>query len=290
MSTQFQYSLLQYHHLKREEWLTVGVLVLFAPLKKAVFLYPEKLGRVRCAFPDAPEKLLRGWLKGLAYQTEKLNIQPDIFARYDLEKDLGSLVSDFFLPSDNSSLQFGEFRSAVQYHEDPSVICQYLESKYLGVYQHEDDDDQKDNSWLASQFRKCLREQKPDIFSKKAVKENYVAHYNKRDYKFEFAWNNHTFNLVNAVSLDLKRPDSIQRKAEQYYGKFSLLHSFAEEKNVRFDVLLSRPTNRNLFHAYDKALEDISQAEKVNIIEFDKIRTYAEKTIDEIIFPKDIDV
>lgn len=57
MSTQFQYSLLQYHHLKREEWLTVGVLVLLrAPEESRFCLYPEKLGRVRCAFPDAARR------------------------------------------------------------------------------------------------------------------------------------------------------------------------------------------------------------------------------------------
>lgn len=285
MSTQFQYSLLQYHHLKREEWLTVGVLVLFSHLRQIYFLCPEKLTRLRCAFPDAPEKLLREWLKGFDWQTEKLNKSPEIFAHYDLENDVKSLVEDFFIPSDNSALQFGQFKSAVQYNDNPKVICEYLETKFLSIYQQEEEYGAKDNKWLITEYRKILRDKNPELLNKKIVHENYSIGFRQREYKFDFAWQNHTFNLVKAVSLDLKRPDSIQRKAEQYYGQFSLLQKYAFDNNARFDVLLARPANHNLYSAYDKAIEDITQASNVNIIQPEQLKDYAERTISEIVFP-----
>lgn len=289
MSTQFQYSLLQYHHLKREEWLTIGVLVLFAQIKQVHFLYPEKIARLRCAFPDAPEKLIRSWLSGFCWQTENLNAKPDIFAHYDLDNQVDKLVDDYFLPIDNSALQFGKFKSSVLYNEDPLVICEHLRVKFLSIYQQEEEYGAKDNHWLIAQYRKFLRDKNPEILSKKILRENFSVDFRQREYKFDFAWQNHTFNLVKAVSLDLKRPDSIQRKAEQFYGQFSLLQKYADDKNARFDVLLARPANKKLYPAYDKAIEDITQAENVNIIQPEAIKEYAERTIAEIVFPNEVE-
>lgn len=288
MSAQFQYSLLQYHHLGREEWLTVGVLVFFAQQKRVKFLYPEKVSRLRYAFPDAPEKLLKSWLKSFDWRAEDLNAKPDIFARYNLENDGNRLVAEHFLPLDSSALQFRDVRSAVQYSDDTSLICDHLIKKYLSVYQHDEDEyGQKDNAWLVNQYRKFLRERKSEVLVKKIIKENVPVHFRHRDYKFDFSWQNHTFNLVKAVSLDLKRPDSIQRKAEQYFGQFSLLKDYASENNARFDVLLARPTDRKLYAAYDKAVEDINQAGNVNVVQPEKISSYAEQTIAELVFPNE---
>lgn len=94
---------------------------------------------------------------------------------------------------------------------------------------------------------------------------------NDRQYKFDFAWQNHSFNLVQTVSLDFKRPDSIQRKGEQKFGQFFLLQDFAKQKHARFDLLLARPSNRQLFRAYDRAIEDIRRAGNIEIIEDDQL-------------------
>lgn len=285
MNALFQYSLLQYHHLRREEWLTLGVLVLFPEQKQIRFLYPEKLARLRAAFPDAPEKLLKSWLKGLEWQTDKLNLSTNIFANYNLEHDGDGLVAEYFLPPDSSAIQFAAVRSAVLYTDDLQAICNHLTDLYLSVYEPEGDDyGQKDNAWLTNQYRKYLREQNSEVLIRKQVRENYVAEYRNRHYKFDFAWQNHSFNLVKAVSLDLKLPDSIQRKGEQYYGQFSLLRDFATQEKARFDVLLSRPASKKLFSVYDQAVEDISRAGNVEIIEDDRLLAYAERTLQEIVF------
>jgi hypothetical protein len=287
MSTLYQYSLLQYHNLRREEWLTLGVLVLFPEHKQIRFLCPRKLRRLRDAFPDAPDKLLVSWLKGFEWQADSLNKKPEIFSNHQLEHQSQQLISEFFLPSDSSSLQFSAVKSAVLYTEDIDVICRNLHELFFSVYEQESEDyGQKDNLWLAGQYRKHLRERNPEVLRLHRVQEDYVTEYRDRKYKFEFAWQNHTFNLVKAVSLDLKRPDTIQRKGEQYFGQFSLLHDFAQQEHARFDLLLARPTGRHLYRAYDRAIEDIRRAGNVEIIEDDGLSAYAERTIAELVFPE----
>ncbi len=287
MNTTYQYALLQYHHLRREEWLTLGVLVLFPEQKQIRFLAPVKLRRLRDAFPEAPEKLLVSWLKGFEWQAEHLNQKPEIFAHHHLEHHSQQLIAEFFLPPDSSALRFAAVKSAVLYTNDMEAICRNLHELFISVYEQGSDDyGRKDNSWLVTQYRKYLREQNAEVLRRHQVQEDYVAEYRDREYKFEFAWQNHTFNLVKAVSLDLKRQDSIQRKGEQYFGQFSLLHDFAKQKHARFDLLLARPTDRKLFRAYDRAVEDIRSAGNIEIIEAEGLSAYAERTIAELVFPE----
>ena len=106
MNAPFQYCLLKYHHFRREEWLTFGVLVLFPEQRQVRFLSPDKLRRLRQAFTDAPEKLLAAWLKSFEWQAEHLSQKPEIFANYDLERDGQAFVESYFLAPDSSALQF----------------------------------------------------------------------------------------------------------------------------------------------------------------------------------------
>lgn len=100
-------------------------------------------------------------------------------------------------------------------------MCRNLSEVFLSVYDQDGEDyGKRDNSWLAAQYRKYLRERDAGVLKNHKVQEGYVAHYHDRQDKFEFAWQNHTFNLVKTVSLDLKLPESIQRKGEQYFGQF----------------------------------------------------------------------
>jgi len=287
MSALYQYSLLQYRHLRREEWLTLGVLVLFPEQKQIRFLGPQKLRRLRAAFPDAPEKLLLSWLKGFEWQAQSLNNKPEIFAAHHLEHHSQELIAEFFLPPDSSALQFSPVKSSLLYTEQIDVVCRNLSDVFLSVYdQNGEDYGKRDNSWLATQYRKYLRERDADVLRSHKVREGYVAHYHDRQYKFEFAWQNHTFNLVKTVSLDLKLPESIQRKGEQYFGQFYLLSDFAAQEHVRFDLLLARPSSRQLIRAYDRAVEDICRAGHVEIIEETGLSAYAERTIAELVFPE----
>ncbi|MBK6994028.1 MAG: hypothetical protein IPH31_03540 [Lewinellaceae bacterium] len=73
-------------------------------------------------------------------------------------------------------------------------------------------------------------------------------------------------------------------KASNISGQFSLLRDYAEQKQARFDLLLARPSNRQLFRAYDRAIEDIRSAGNVEIIEDDGLSAYAERTITELVF------
>ncbi len=284
MSSQYQYSLLQYHNLRRDEKLTLGVLVLFPEQHHIEFLYPQKLKRLKDAFPQAPEKLLNGWLTGFHWTATSLSKKPELFSNYHLEYSAKSLVENYFLSPDSSALQFSPIRTAVFYRGDVYSVCAQLKELFISVYDGDADEyNQKDNSWLAAQYKKYIREKSADFFKTRPIREDFIAEYNNRQYKFDFAWQNHTLNLVTPVSLDLRKKDSIQRKGELYFGKFSLLRDYALNENVRFDLLVAKPSSRHLYGAYDQAIEDILRAGNIEIIEDANIPSYAERTINEIV-------
>jgi hypothetical protein len=285
MNATFQYSLLKYHHIRREEQLTMGVLVWFPAQGQVRFLAPPNLQRIRQAFPDAPVKLLTAWLKSFEWQADKLSQQPELFSHYDLTRDGQIFVEQYFLPSDNSALQFDRVINAVQYTEHLEIIYNNLRDMYLSVFYHgEDEYGQKNNAWLATQYRRYIRQKNAKALHLKLIQENYQTQHRDRQYKFEFAWQNHTFNLVNTVSFDLKLPESIQRKGEQYYGKYALLQDFAQQKNARFDLLVARPASSKLYSAYDKAIEDITHVGNIRVIQESELNRYAEQTLEELVW------
>jgi hypothetical protein len=95
------------------------------------------------------------------------------------------------------------------------------------------------------------------------------------------AWNEgQELHLVKPVSFDLARQDTIDRKAYQYYGRFTDLEDFAESKNYQFDVILAKPKSKSLFNAYDNAVRLLEKPKKVHLVEFDELTSYSKATVE----------
>ena len=281
MNAVYQYSPLQYHfNSALGEVLNVGLLVIFPEQHKVEFVYPERLTRLKAAYPNAvPEKILKALFKGILQKIALLNKQPEIFNDYQ-NRPL-DFIDNELLIRDESALQFGEVRTGVLYTDDLANIVQQLRHLYLSIYDLDEEEFKKRNEdYLIKEYRNRLKGRNETIFEGKKIDENVKI----GDYSFPFAWQNGTYNVVNPVSFDLRRPESIIRKATLNFGKVTLLQDFALEKHARFDMLVAKPKKKTLFKSYDEAIDILSRPSFVKIWEEERIDEYANKTLEAFVF------
>jgi hypothetical protein len=115
-------------------------------------------------------------------------------------------------------------------------------------------------------------------------KERFIIDYTLtnetgNEFKFDYAWQNGTLNLVKPISFDLKEPKSIADKAYKNVGQFFDLENEAIEKNLRYDLIVGRPTSKSLLKEYDHALNLLSKIKHSSVIEEDEISKYSLKAI-----------
>lgn len=280
MNSVFYYSILQYRYAQSlGEVLNVGVLLLFPEQRQAVFIHPERLGRIKKLYPKFADKTIRSYFKGIAARTSQLSKQPEIFANY--EQHPRQLIDHEILIRDSSALQFSDVKTAVLYTNDLAAISDQFYRLYLSFYeQPEEYRIPHDESYLVKEFQKRLRQRLNGVSLREAFEHPLTIKPEGTNfsYKFPFAWQNGTYNLVKPVSFDLKSEDSIHEKATFNFGQFSFLQPYANEHNARFDLLVARPKDKNLYSAYDDALQQIERVPKVKIVEENELDSYSEKT------------
>ncbi len=283
----FTYGLLQYHHSQiLGEVLNIGLLVYFPNVKKLAFIYPEKLIRLRFAYPNVPDKTIKAYFKYFDSRVNELNANAEIFSDYDLSKSLQIFIEKEFLQPDSSALQFGNYRTSVLYTEDIDYLKNQLYNLYFSVFQFQENVAKRvDESVLLNKYKKLLKE---FTHQPSAIKESNKFHF---DYaiepnagstiKFDIAWKeDKELHLVKPVSFDLTRQDTITKKAYQYYGQFLDLENFAKENHYLFDVLLAKPKAKNLAKAYDNAIRLLEIPKGVKLIEHEDLNAYSKATVE----------
>lgn len=283
----FTYGLLQYHHSQiLGEVLNIGLLVYFPNVKKLAFIYPDKLIRLKFAYPNVPDKTIKAYFKYFDSRVNELNANPEIFSDYDLSRSLPTFIEKEFLQPDSSALQFGNYKTSVLYTEDIAYLKDQLYNLYFSVFQFQENVAKRvDESILLNKYKKLLKE---FAHQSSAIKESSRFHFDytiepnsSSNIKFDVAWKeNDNLHLVKPVSFDLTRQDTITKKAYQYYGQFLDLENFAEENQYLFDVLLAKPKARNLYKAYDNAIRLLEIPKGVKLIENEDLNAYSKATVE----------
>lgn len=283
----FIYALLQYHHSQiLGEVLNVGLVVYFPDFQRLEFIAPERLIRLKFAYPDVSEKTIKSYFKYFISRTKELNLQGEVFGNYNLESSLESFLAEEFLAPDSSSLQFGNFKTAVLYTPNLEHIINQLYNLYFSVFHLHDNSSKKvDETSLLKKYKHFLAELLPENKSLRDSSMFYDGYSIKPNenslVKFDIAWKgNKDTHLVKPISFDLVKPESIQRKAYQYFGQFEDLQDYAENNDYLFDVILAKPKSKSLFKAYDNAIRLLEKPNRVELIEQADLQGYSEKTIE----------
>lgn len=297
MNTQtYTFSVLRYRHSQAlGEVLNVAVLLYVRAQKQLHFIYPERLVRLKFAYPDISERTLRTYLRFFEQRAQQLTQKPELFAAYDLERQpLDHFIQQEFLQEDASALVFAPSKAGVFYGDSIDKLIQYLNAAFLYPFEASGSGNTPmDETHLIHRYRKLLHEfladapkEEANLRENKKVEFHPTAHIREgKHLKFDFAWQNHTRNLVRPVSFDLKRRESIQRKAHQYYGQFMDpdVQSYAEKENCRFDLLLAKPRKKELFTVYDNAVKLLERPDHVKLVPEEELTAYTQLTIKAII-------
>ena len=286
----FTYALLQYHHSQiLGEVLNIGLIAYFPHEQRLEFIYPEKLIRLKYAYPNVPEKTIKSYFRYFKERIDNLNLNPDLFLEKDLEIGLQKFLEKEFLAPDASALQFGNFRTSVLYTPDIVKITDQLYNLYFSVFQVQGSNHKRvDESVLLRRYKKYLGDflNEGTLSTAKNVFLDYaIEPQSNAPVKFDIAWKSDTnLHLVKPVSFDLLRPESIQRKAWQYFGQFEDLEDFATRNDYLFDVILAKPKSNKLSKSYDNAIRLLGKPKRVNLIELDNLQSYSQQTIESSLF------
>jgi|GEM_PF-4784928 len=270
MRTKINYAILKYIHSRvSNEVLNVGVLVEKVDNKEYELFIPNDFSRLSSLYPDFRSGFLKTYLSALKQRTDELNDQ-----RLELIIDDQVDPRSFILRPDDTSLEFGEFKPALVSDRVQNFISVFVPSLFNEVEKEE----RHDEVYLRSRLYKSLSTWK-GVDNK--VKKDLEIEFNNLTFKIDFEWQNGTTNLVKAISFDYKDSGQINNKIAQSVGYLNHFRDFADRNNSRFDLILSKPTVRNTFRDYDRAL-DILNDLKVNkeIIEENSIEEYADRAIE----------
>jgi hypothetical protein len=280
----YKYSLLQYRHSQfLGEVLNIGVLVYYPSIPKLVFLKPEKLIRLKFAYPNVQEKTIKTYFKAFDERVDALNTKPELFSSIDSDASFAKLIHQEFLPEDSSSLQFGEIKKAIQFIDNLELIENQLYNLYFSVFEHNISNYHRiDEYHLLTKYKNLIKEIGKDIYNKENKRLYFDYEIKPQDgksFKFDIGWKNGSLNLVKPVSFDVARSETIQNKAYKFYGQFLDLESYAGHNNLRFDLLIAKPKRKELFKTFDNAIKLLNKPKHVELVESDDLVNYTKKTI-----------
>lgn len=274
----YSYSLLQYRHSQAlGEVLNIGVLVYFHASHHLNFICPERIHRLKNAYSDVSEKAIKSYFDYFKEKVFATNNKTDLLAS---NQPFSLFIADL-IPPDSSSLGFGELNKGICYTSEQEVL-KNLEALYLGEFKkHNEHKDRVDDTYLISAYKKQLRQLKPDFYeSKKIVPIPVIRPKEGLEIRFDFGWQNGTYNLIKAASFDVNTPERIQNKAYKFFGQFTDLQDYAIDQNIRFDLLVAKPSRKSLFKTFDNAIELLQKPKKVKVVYLDELSSYSQATIE----------
>jgi hypothetical protein len=242
------------------------------------FLYPKSLQRLSGFYPNLSTNFIKHYLQDFEKKASDLNTH--YLNQFYKNQQLNDIIYEHFLVPDSNSLNFSEVKRVKE--TDYEKLKDYYYKIYLGNYQ-ESMSYKKDEQHIIHQIKNYIGEKNPQIKNKldkdiKISNQNWGVELN-----IELAWKNGTYNLVTPIGFDLHDQKSIIEKATRWFGTLNFLNEADEINNYKFDILSSRPTRRELYKPYEKALQiigDVSTPKR--IYEEDSYESYVDELISTI--------
>jgi len=246
MKTTFTYTVLRYvHDIATGEFVNMGV-ALYAPEAKYISaICNQRYGRLSKMFLDVNGDHLRSVMRYIQARFEEHAAKFNNELRLTETPKSIMEIAYGILPRDDSALQWSEPNGGIT--EDPATTLDQLYARLVEKYEQRTQlpSRQDDDVWKV--FRKELESKQ--VLSRMQPKRIIAKDY---DYEFEHAWRNGTWNVYQAVSLDLLDAENILDKANRWLGRATNLKDSPEDFHLW--MLIGEPRNEKLRPAYAKAL------------------------------------
>lgn len=281
----FTYSLLRYVHSQSAgETLNVGVLFIFPEQRRLFFHAPNKLSRLTHTYKNFSESLVKAHLKGIKLKVEAISKDWNLFYD-DILKDQRAFISKELLLEDATALQFSEIRTGVldtdNIEEIYALTLSYYELYFRDYEEPETKEKQRNEKYISQKLYSSISARNKSV--EQYIKKDFVVESPVLSLKFD-GWQNHKLHLVKPLSFDLETEEGIQEKSARNFGYLTLLSEVATQKDYTFDILVTRPTSKRLYSAYDKAIEVLNSAQtSKRIIEEPQFEAYSAQLVREIV-------
>lgn len=280
-SDKYKYSILKYRHSSfAGESLNVAYVVFFERENKIYFTPTNNLNRISNLYPDFSFSLIRNYIKDISSIMENINSKLTLFD-FNINGNINSFLNKNVLPLDGSSLYFSEEVNCFRNDLDINTILNYLSKSFIfNKKTHSKSKGIKDIFY--DRVKGYIKEEglhsKPNFFKNFKV-ENEIG----TEFKFDFAWTNGCLNLIKELDLNLANANTISRKSYENFGLLYDLKSTAEDKDYKFDFLVSEPRKRDLFKEYEHSIKLISNLPYANVIEKGEFDKYISKVKNNIL-------
>jgi hypothetical protein len=269
----FKFTLLKYRpsYILGEQ-VNIGILFIFTEDNKVFFSYPKNLARLTALYPNVDLQDTKRYLSAIQLKANKL-CDKDLFIKTTADD---FIEKEFFL-ADANSFFFSDFKVGIYETEKIEKIVTHFTHQYLAAYDPSVPA-RKDDDYLVRKFTEGVKATgKPPLYKKDVALSNgrVKAH-------FDICWQNGTTNYAKGLSFDFVKPESIQRKAVQWFGEIVQLGiGDAHFNSKRFDFWVVEPSNKQLFKPFDKALEILNSIpHNKRIITEKDINSYIEEAIE----------
>jgi hypothetical protein len=270
MKREIKYSVLQYKHSQLlNEAVNVALLVYF-PAEERIAFVLGNVNRIKALYPEFSPSFFQKFIKIIQVRVELLQAKP------------GNEVSNFddfihrnILANDATVLQFTKAAAAIIANRPFDSIVEDYANLFLPDRNADKAPIRHNEQYLVNKIKKSFFANKE--VQRKVLPENSFE-YNGLNFKFDLGWQNGSLNLIKTLGFDLLDEGSIQNKAVTQFGNLTLLKNKAEDENLRFDLIVSKPQAPRLFKAYDKALDILEQIDvPKKVIEEKQIAVYTEE-------------
>ena len=268
MENKYIYSLLKYKHSPLlGESLNLGLLVYFTNENRLHFLYSKNLSRVKSVYSNIPEKIIRNYLREIGNRIELLN------------KKIDGLFIDGI---ENRFELFDGKVVGFQYSNSNDKIIKHLRDSFL----HLDPIHKVDKEYeIGVRFYRSVKQYVKEVG--KSNSPNFYKDYKVKnttgvEFNFKYAWQNGSLNLVKPLNFDLSEARHIASKAHQNFGLFVDLKNVADERNLKYDLIIGEPTKKGLVKEFDHALNLLGNVERVHLIYENRLEKYTQELIETI--------
>ena len=279
----FTYSLLRYvHSASSGEALNVGILFIFPEQKQIIFHAPQKLSRLSHTYQNFSEWLVKAHLKRMKQKAQQVSSDWNLFSD-EILKDQRAFIAREFLLEDATALQFSDLRVGVLDTDDYNGLAKSYYELYFGDYEEQEQKEyQRNEKYITQRLYKNIISKSKDV--EQYLQKDIIVESPELTLKFDYAWQNHQKHLIKPLAFDLETEEGIQEKSARNFGYLTLLNQTAKNKNYTFDILVSRPSSKDLFASYDRALrvlESVPTSKK--IIEEPQFDDYSGEIVGQIV-------
>lgn len=281
------YTILQYRHSEISgEAVNIGVLLYWPESNKFLFEYSKNLLRIKNIYNLSSEKIIKEYLKIIEKKCKRLQFNDILFWGKDINVDFADFVNKHIYIKDSSSLQFNEPVVSLNYFNDPLIVINNIANKHYINAEIIKEKKILKEPILLKKYNDILIElgiNKIPGIGIKFKKDFIVKNETGNQFKFDYAWQNGSLNLVKPLSFDLNDQKNIADKAYKNYGLFTDLKNEAVEQNLRYDLLLAKPQNNEFFKDYEHAIKLLGNLESVKLIHEEDIEEYSNYTYSQLI-------